>query len=177
MLEIYWNKGNNMLIVERLQDGDITRLDECGSQFIQNFDAAIAANRPEAYQSLCNECGLGPQHAYERVFQFCACNFSTKDDNADVDEDFNFVTEQVPCPIRHKCQLPYCKMQTQLSNREIEVVKLFAKGLSETNIGNHLFISSATVHNHITNIYRKLGLNGSQHPDRLLVTYALNNKL
>ena len=177
MLEVYWNKGNNMLIAENLSSGDISRLDEMSQSFIQAFDAAIASNRPEAYQSLCNECGLGPQHAYERVFQFCACNFSTKDDNVDIDEDFNFVTEVVPCPVRHKCNLPYCKVNTQLSIRETDVVHLFAKGLSETMIANNLFISPATVHNHITNIYRKLGLNGSQHPDRLLVTYAINNKL
>lgn len=166
-----------MLITENLLNGDIQRLDESRPEFIQAFDAAISANRPDAYRDLCAEYGLGPQHAYERVFQFCACNFSTKDDNADVDEDFNFVTEQVPCPVRHKCKLSYCRFETTLSPREIDVVKLFAHGLSENNIGSHLFISPATVHNHITNIYRKLGLNGSQHPDRLLVTYALNNKL
>ncbi len=177
MIEIYWNKGNNMIIVENLTLGEIKRLDDMPAAFIQSFDAAIALNRPDAYQQLCDEVGIGPHHAYERVFQFSACNFSTKDDNADIDEDFNFVTEQVPCPVRHKCKLLYCRFETSLSKREIEIVRCFAQGFSETSIAAQLFISPATVHNHISNIYRKLGLNGSQHPDRLLVTYALNNKI
>jgi DNA-binding CsgD family transcriptional regulator len=173
MIEIYWNKGNNMLVVEDLATNDIKRLDEMSSDFIQRFDAAISLLRPEAYQHLCSECGIGPLYAYARVFQFAACNFSTKDDNVDIDYDFNFVTEQVACPVRHKCKLPYCRFETALSKRELQIVAFFAQGFSETNIANQLFISPATVHNHISNIYRKLGLNGSQHPDRLLITYAL----
>lgn len=177
MIEIYWNKGNTMMVVEDLKTGVINRLDEMSKDFVQKFDAAIASSRPDAYKCLCNEYGLGPQYAYKRVFQFSACNFSTKDDNVDIDEDFNFVTEKVQCPVRHKCQLPYCRFESELSKREIEVVKLFSQGFSESSIADQLFISPSTVHNHITNIYRKLNLVGSQHPDRLLVTYAINNKL
>lgn len=176
MKEVYWNKGNTMLVIENLITGDICRLDEMPSSFLLQFDAAIAMCRPAAYEALCREYGNGPHRAFERVFQFAACNFSTKDDNTDIDEDFNFVTETVACPVRHKCSLPYCRFETDLSKRELEIVRLFAQGLAEISIAERLFISPATVHNHITNIYRKLGLQGSQHPDRLLVTWAVNNK-
>lgn len=177
MKEIYWNQSNTMLLVEDLNAGSIHRLDEMHWSFILQFDTAIAVQRPEAYKALCEEYGPGAHKAFDRVFQFCACNFSTKDDNTDIDDDFNFVTERVACPVRHKCTLPYCRFETDLSKRELEIVKLFAQGFAEINIAERLFISPATVHNHVTNIYRKLGLQGSQHPDRLLMTYALNNKL
>jgi DNA-binding CsgD family transcriptional regulator len=141
------------------------------------MDAAIAENRPLQYKALCEECGYGPKFYYQRVFQFCACNFSLQDGRPDVDEDFNFITEIVPCPIRHKCKLNYCSFDSILSRRELDVVKLFAAGLNETAIADQLFISPSTAHNHITNIYSKLGLTGSAHPDRLLVSFAHNNKL
>ncbi|WP_372934417.1 response regulator transcription factor [Mariniphaga sediminis] len=177
MKELYWNNNNSMMIVEDLVSGMIKRIDEMPASFIQSFDAAIATQRPETYKALCFEYGLGPQFAFKRVFQFSACNFSQKDGNVDIDEDFNFITEIVACPIRHRCNLPYCRFESELSKREIEVVRLFAQGFSEALIADQLFISPATVHNHITNIYRKLNLVGSKHPDRLLVTYVLNNKL
>jgi hypothetical protein len=166
-----------MLLVEDLTQGKINRMDEMPVSWIQRMDAAISENRPVAYKALCEDCGHGPQFAYSRVFQFSACNFSLQDGRPDIDDDFNFITERVPCPVRHKCKLPYCSFESELSRRELDVTRLFAAGFNEDAIAGQLFISPATVHNHITNIYRKLGLTGSAHPDRLLVSFAHNNKL
>lgn len=44
----------------------------------------------------------------------------------------------------------------QLSNRELEVLKLLVKGLSYDDIGNTLFVSLSTVKKHTGNIYYKL---------------------
>lgn len=44
----------------------------------------------------------------------------------------------------------------ELSDREIQVLKLIAKGHTNKQIGQELFISEKTVKNHITNIFRKL---------------------
>lgn len=42
-----------------------------------------------------------------------------------------------------------------LSDREVEVLRLLARGRSEPEIAKSLFISSATVHTHVTHIYEK----------------------
>ncbi|MEW6623545.1 MAG: response regulator transcription factor [Bacillota bacterium] len=46
----------------------------------------------------------------------------------------------------------------ELTDREIEVVQLMSRGLSNKEISSALFISEKTVKNHITNILRKLDM-------------------
>ena len=46
----------------------------------------------------------------------------------------------------------------ELTERELEVFRLIAKGLSNAEIGQELFISDTTVKTHITHILQKLGL-------------------
>ncbi len=46
----------------------------------------------------------------------------------------------------------------ELTAREREVVLLVAKGLSNLEVGERLFLSEATVKTHLTSILRKLGL-------------------
>ena len=43
-----------------------------------------------------------------------------------------------------------------LTSRELEVLKLIAKGMANRDIAGSLYISEKTVKNHITNIFRKL---------------------
>ncbi|GAH80743.1 unnamed protein product, partial [marine sediment metagenome] len=47
----------------------------------------------------------------------------------------------------------------QLQPRELEVIKLAAKGMSNKEIARELFISERTVQTHLVNIFRKLGVN------------------
>ena len=47
-------------------------------------------------------------------------------------------------------------LPTQLTPRELEILKLIAQGHSNTEIGNQLFISARTVDTHRTNLMRKL---------------------
>lgn len=176
-IEIYWNESRTMLIAEQIDKGETTRFDMLDAETIQHIDSVVAVSKPNVYKALCEEFGYGPQFAYARVYQFSACNFSTQDGHADIDLDFNITPERVPCPIRHKCKDIYCTNEILLSNREVEIVKLFARNMDEETIADTLFISKATVHNHINNIYRKLGFSGHRFPDRLLITYAFTNKL
>ena len=46
----------------------------------------------------------------------------------------------------------------ELTERELEVLRLIARGLSNAEIGQELFISDTTVKTHITHILQKLGL-------------------
>ncbi len=46
----------------------------------------------------------------------------------------------------------------KLSERELETLKLVAKGMSNKAIAETLFISEKTVKNHLYNVYKKLGV-------------------
>lgn len=46
----------------------------------------------------------------------------------------------------------------ELQSRELDVIKLTAKGMSNKDIADELFISERTVQTHLVNIFRKLGV-------------------
>jgi DNA-binding NarL/FixJ family response regulator len=68
-----------------------------------------------------------------------------------------------------RAQLP----TPRLTDREMEVLKLVAKGLNNRDIARELFISENTVKNHIRNILEKLQL----HSRMEAVVYAVREKL
>ena len=61
----------------------------------------------------------------------------------------------------------------KLTDRELEVLKLVARGLNNRDIAKELFISENTVKNHIRNILEKLQL----HSRMEAVVYAVREKL
>jgi DNA-binding NarL/FixJ family response regulator len=61
----------------------------------------------------------------------------------------------------------------RLTERELEVLKLVAKGMNNRDIGAELFISENTVKNHVRNILEKLHL----HSRMEAVVYAVREKL
>ena len=52
--------------------------------------------------------------------------------------------------------LPRTYLLDPLSEREVEVLKLIANGLSNQAIGRKLFLATSTVKRHVNNIYAKL---------------------
>ncbi len=58
-----------------------------------------------------------------------------------------------------------------LTEREIEILKFIADGLSNKEIGEKLFISHRTVDTHRTNLMKKLDVNNIAG----LIRYALKN--
>lgn len=61
----------------------------------------------------------------------------------------------------------------KLSEREIEIIKLLAQGLTSFEIAEKLFIAEHTVKTHRKNILRKV----NAHSTNELIQFALNNKL
>jgi DNA-binding NarL/FixJ family response regulator len=61
----------------------------------------------------------------------------------------------------------------RLTDRELQVLKLVAKGLNNKDIGDSLYISENTVKNHVRNILEKLHL----HSRMEAVVYAVKEKL
>jgi DNA-binding NarL/FixJ family response regulator len=61
----------------------------------------------------------------------------------------------------------------RLTDRELQVLKLVARGLNNRDIGTELFISENTVKNHVRNILEKLHL----HSRMEAVVYAVREKL
>ena len=61
----------------------------------------------------------------------------------------------------------------RLTERELEVLRLVAKGLNNREIAKQLFISENTVKNHVRNILEKLQL----HSRMEAVMYAMREKL
>jgi LuxR family maltose regulon positive regulatory protein len=57
---------------------------------------------------------------------------------------------------------PPCKPDPRLTNREIDIVKLLSRRLSNKEIAEKLFISPETVKRHTINIYRKLSVHNRQ---------------
>ena len=47
---------------------------------------------------------------------------------------------------------------TALSEREMEIVRLAASGLSNCEVGQRLSLSASTVKNHLVRVYEKLGI-------------------
>ena len=60
-----------------------------------------------------------------------------------------------------------------LSRREVEILKLLARGLSNKEIAGLLFISPKTVSNHVEHIYTKLGVSNRAQASLFAVKHGL----
>jgi len=70
-----------------------------------------------------------------------------------------FPAELVPAAVQtHKTSAasPASYLVDPLSERELEILKLVAEGLSNPEIGRKLFLATSTVKRHVNNIYAKL---------------------
>jgi DNA-binding NarL/FixJ family response regulator len=61
----------------------------------------------------------------------------------------------------------------ELTAREVEVLRLLAQGWTDTQIAAQLVISPRTVNNHLTAIYRKIGVSSRSAATR----YAMEQQL
>lgn len=62
-----------------------------------------------------------------------------------------------PDMVRHLVAKDHERVGSDLTEREVEVLRLAAKGLSNKEIAEHLFLSVNTVRNHMQRVLNKLG--------------------
>lgn len=56
-------------------------------------------------------------------------------------------------------EAPVLERPGGLTEREVEVLRLIARGATKKTVAEALFISPSTAHTHVVHIYEKLGLN------------------
>ncbi len=142
----------------RLSEGDFDIIREL-AEYIETF-------YPKAYKALSDEYAKSSLHLsyfrYRIVHRFLCCNFSQLDDIPDIDAHGVCNFEFVNCPIRGECRLDHVvchpEFETHLTASERRVCVLWADGMSEDDIAGELNLSPYTVHNHIRNAYKRLGI-------------------
>jgi len=141
------------------------QLCENDSDFIQAFLGIIKEFYPKAYNALMDIYSLTDRKSYRdfmAVRRFIKCNLGVYDNMIDLDEHWNFKFEFVSCPLRGECKYDkiICSPQfdSKLSDRQLEVMELIYKGMTDSEIADKLFISLNTVNNHRKNSFRKLGI-------------------
>lgn len=69
----------------------------------------------------------------------------------------NLINKEDTNPLSHPKNNEYMEILSRLGKREKEILKLLAKGYSNMEIANAIFISEPTVRNYISSIYAKVG--------------------
>jgi DNA-binding NarL/FixJ family response regulator len=69
-----------------------------------------------------------------------------------------FATEATREPVDPDLHVPTPESIGDLSDREVEVLQLMARGLSNQEIASELFVSNTTVKTHVSHILTKLGV-------------------
>ncbi len=69
--------------------------------------------------------------------------------------------------------LPSANLREKLTNRELDVLKELAKGFSNTEIAERLFLSEGTVRNHISSILAKLQVSDRTQAAILAIKHGL----
>lgn len=161
-------------------DGRNERLEE-GDAIISTLIEYIMECYPEAYKELAKTYSKSAMNVnYYRFLiarRFCKCNFG-KLDTTEIDcRNLSFRFEKVSCPLRGECPLEgkVCmpKFNSQLSKKELEVMRLVYEGCSNDEVAERLYLSPFTVKNHIKSVYAKLGI----HEKSEFIQYANKNKV
>ena len=69
--------------------------------------------------------------------------------------------------------MPFAPGLDSLSPRELEVLRLVARGMSNAEIADALFLSRRTVHAHLRAIFRKLAVVNRSAATRVAIQHGL----
>ena len=73
-------------------------------------------------------------------------------------EAFQALVDELGGEARPPAKANHPQWPAGLTDREVEVLRLGAKGLSRRQIGDRLFITEGTVRSHLEHIYGKIGV-------------------
>lgn len=150
----------------RRTDSSVSKLQQSDAEIIDELIDYISTFYPKAYEALCSEYnGCAMNRAYYRfriASRFIKCNLAQLDNIPDFTDDCRCNFEFVPCPLRGECRYEQiiCRPEFdhKLSNAELPVMRLWAKGLSIEAISAQLCLSPHTIHNHIRHAYQRLDI-------------------
>lgn len=179
-IEFFHNGKGDTVFAHSLTSGKVAELTPALSELINDLYYTIQERYPKAFEMLLNSFPKQANlHKFLVVRRFLACNFFINDAQADIDINGNYHLEDVPCPLKACVDCSGYKviclpeLNTQLSNRELEVARLLASGMTKNDVADKLFVSPHTVDKHRCSIYTKLGI----HKEQELASYLLINKL
>lgn len=150
----------------RLADGTTSRLTMEDTDIVMSMEECISTFYPKAYAALQDRYIAskpnGSFYRFRMVCRFIRCNFLQLDDKPDITKDLHFNFEYISCPLRGECEHDnvICRPQFdhRLSQAEMRVMGLVYEGMSEETIAQRLSLALSTVHNHIYNAYKRLGI-------------------
>lgn len=140
------------------------QLEASHREFISAFIDKLIEKKPIAVDALTKRYAKSRENKlyfeFLMVRGFIKCNFIPLDNTLDIDENGNFNTEYVICPRTGECNecglICNCPDSTQLTAREIEVLRLITHGYDNSQISELMYLSVNTVHNHRNNLLKKL---------------------
>lgn len=161
-------------------DGRNERMDESSEEIIAMLIDRMIECYPDAYRALSENYRKSAMNVrYYRYLiakRFCKCNFGNLDtQEIDIKTSTSFSFEKVQCPLRGECPFEgvVCmpRFNTQLSKKELEVMRLIYEGMANEEVAERLYLSPFTVKNHIKSVYAKLGI----HEKSEFIQYANKN--
>ena len=171
---LFADKENNCFVVDQtntdLINEVLNTIKDCYPLAYKSLDAYYKDSKPNKMY-----------HKYLIVRRFLKCNFA-KLDKTHIDIEItngrmNMNFENIDCPLKDECKLKgiVCMpiFSCGLSDRELEVSKLWFDGLDTEEIAEKLFLSVDTIKNHVRNIYEKIDV----HSRSEFVKYMIRHKI
>ena len=179
-IEFYSTPEGDVMVKQMGQP--VYLLKECNRELVSELLTLIRDRYPKAHDALSKLYSSSSRnrayYEFRMVSRFIRCNCGNYDQQTlDIDNCGNSRFEEVKCPLRGECSLEgvVCKPQldTRLSDREMDVLRLIAVNMQADEIANELHISPCTVNRHRENIKAKIGARSVAE----LVNYWHNNGL
>ncbi len=173
------NNGSDFLDLLMISQPDLVFLDIAMPQMDGN-EAALKALAQFPDLKIIVLSMFGDQEYYARLVETGVKGYLLK--SADFKEvemaidavlagEYYFSQEILQSAMRHRGQLKHYQAQTELSDREKEILMEICNGLSNQEVAEKLYISKRTVEKHRANLMLKTGCPNTAS----LVVYAIKN--